>query len=129
MAGTFSIKKTPKGFFRFSLAAGNSQTILTSKNYSSLSNCRAGIETIKKNALSEIEDQTLKKPVEKKCPKFEIYFDKADMYRYRMIAANGQNVAISEDGYATKSGCINGIKAITRAAEGADIDETLLKKK
>ncbi len=128
MPGKFSIKKTPKGFFRFSLSAANSMTILTSKNYSSLSNCRDGIETIKKNAEIEIEDQTLQKPVEKKCPKFEIYFDKADMYRYRMIAANGMNVAISEEGYSTKSGCINGIKAISRAAEGAEVDESQLKK-
>ena len=45
-----------------------------------------------------------------------------------MIAANGMNVAVSEDGYATKSGCLNGIKAIDRAAHGAEIDETLLKK-
>ena len=128
MAGTFMIKKTPKGFYRFSLAAGNSQTILTSKNYASLSTCRAGIETIRKNSEIEIEDQTLQKPQEKKCPKYEMYFDKAGQYRYRMIAANGQNVAISEEGYASKNGCINGIKAIARAAEGAGVDESLLKK-
>jgi len=128
MPGKFIIKKTPKGFFRFSLAAANAMTILTSKNYSSLSNCRAGIETIRKNAGSEIEDQTLQKPVEKKCPKFEIYLDKAEMYRYRMIAANGMNIAISEDGYSSKNGCINGIKAIARAVEDADVDESQLKK-
>ncbi len=128
MPGKFILKKTPKGFFRFSLAATNAMTILTSKNYSSRATCIAGIETIKKNSGSEIEDQTLQKTEEKKCPKFEIYFDKANLYRYRMIAANGMNVAISEEGYATKSGCVNGIKAIARAADGADIDDSLLKK-
>lgn len=128
MAGKFIIKKTPKEFFRFSLIAANSKTVLTSKNYSTRANCIAGMETIKKNAGSEIEDQTLQKHVEKKCPKFEIYLDKASLYRYRMIAANGMNVAISEDGYATKTGCINGTKAISRAAVGAVIDESLLKK-
>ncbi len=128
MPGKFILKKTPKGFFRFSLVAANAMTILTSKNYSSRATCIAGIETIKKNSGSEIEDKTLQKPVEKKCPKFEIYFDKANLYRYRMIAANGMNVAISEDGYATKPGCINGIKAIARAVEDAEIDDSLLKK-
>lgn len=128
MPGKFILKKTPKGFFRFSLTAANSMTILTSKNYSSKATCIAGVETIKKNAMSEIEDQTLKKVVEKKCPKFEIYFDKANLYRYRMIAANGMNVAISEEGYSTKSGCINGIKAISRAVDCATLDDTLLNK-
>jgi uncharacterized protein YegP (UPF0339 family) len=128
MAGKFILKKTPKGFFRFSLVAANAMTILTSKNYSSRATCIAGIETIKRNSGIEIEDQTLQKPVEKKCPKFEIYLDKANLFRYRMIAANGMNVAISEDGYSTKSGCINGTKAISRAAEGSEIDESLLKK-
>lgn len=128
MAGKFIIKKTPKGYFRFSLLAGNAMTILTSKNYSSKANCLAGINTIKKNSNIEIEDQTLKKIIEKKCPKFEIYLDKANLYRYRMIAANGMNVAISEDGYSSKNGCINGIKAIPRAAEGALVDESSLKK-
>ncbi len=127
MAGTFIIKKTPKGFYRFSLIAGNSLTILSSTNYSSLSNCKNGIETIKKNADMDIEDLTLQKPAPKKCPKFEIYLDKANQYRYRMIAANGQNVATSEDGYSTKSGCINGVKAISRAVDGAGVDDSLLK--
>ena len=67
--------------------------------------------------------------MKKKNPNFEVYFDKAGLYRYRMLASNGQNIAISEDGYASKSGCMNGIKAISRAAEGADVDETSLKKK
>lgn len=128
MPGKFMIKKTPKGFFRFSLISANSKTILTSKNYATLSNCKAGIETIKKNAGIHVEDQTLKKFEEKKCPKFEIYLDKADQFRYRMIAANGQNVAIAEDGYASKNGCVNGIRAIGKAIEAAGLDESMLQK-
>lgn len=52
MPGRFIITKTQKGFYRFSLQAANYQTVLTSKNYSSLATCREGVETIKKNALS-----------------------------------------------------------------------------
>ncbi len=126
MSGKFIIKKTPKGFFRFSLAASNAMVILTSKNYSSRANCLAGVETIKKNCCLEIEDQTLAKSEPKKCPKFEIYLDKSNAFRYRMIASNGMNVAISEDGYSSKQACINGIKAIGRALDGAEIDDSLL---
>jgi len=127
MSGRFVITKTPKGFYRFSLQAANYQTVLTSKNYTTLATCREGLETIKKNAQSPIEDKTLKKAsTALKNPKYEIYFDKADKYRYRLIASNGLNIAMAEDGYATKAGCINGINAISRAATDAQVDETAL---
>jgi uncharacterized protein YegP (UPF0339 family) len=128
MSGTFFIKKTEKNFFRFSLYAANGKTVLTSQNYATLHNCREGIEAIKKNALSPIEDQTLQKVVNKKYPKYEIYLDTAGQFRYRMMAVNGQNIAISEDGYITKSGCLKGIEAISRVAVDAEIDESTLGK-
>ncbi len=127
MRGKFVITKTPKGFYRFSLLAANHEKVLTSQNYASLSNCKAGIEAIKRNALSHIEDKTLKKKQEKKYPKYEIYFDNAGFYRYRMLAANGQNLAIVEDGYPTKQGCLSGIEAISRAAVEAEINDSALK--
>jgi len=128
MPGKFVITKTPKGFYRFSLLAANHEKVLTSQNYASLSNCKDGIETIKRNALSPIEDKTLKKKQEKKYPKYEVYFDNAGMYRYRLLAANGQNIAIAEEGYTTKAGCLNGIEAVSRAASDAEIDDAALKK-
>jgi hypothetical protein len=126
MPGKFIITKTPKGFFRFSLQAANYQTILTSQNYTTLRNCRDGIEAIKKNALSQVEDQTLQKIEKKKYPKYEVYLDNAGQYRYRLLASNGQNIAIAEEGYSSKTGCMNGINAIGRAAPDAEIDETTL---
>jgi len=126
MPGKFIITKTPKGFYRFSLQAANYQTVLTSKNYSSLATCRDGVETIKKNALAPVEDQTLKNPEALKYPKYEVYFDSAGKYCYRLLASNGLNIAMAEDGYATKSGCMNGIDAISRAAVDATVDESAL---
>lgn len=126
MPAKFVVTKTPKGFFRFSLLSANSQTILTSQNYSSLRNCRDGIEAIKKNAKAPIEDQTLLKPEAQKYPKYEVYLDNASQYRYRLLASNGQNIAVAEEGYASKSGCINGIDAIGRAAPVAVVDESAL---
>jgi len=128
MAGKFVITKTPKGFFRFNLQAANYQTVLTSQNYASLRNCKDGIEAIKKNADSPIEDQTLQKIEKKKYPKYEVYLDNAGQFRYRLLASNGQNIAIAEEGYATKQGCMNGIAAISRAAVDADIDDSALEK-
>ena len=129
MPGRFIITKTPKGFYRFNLQAANYQTVLTSQNYTTLATCREGCETIKKNAESPIEDQTLKNPgPQLKYPKYEVYFDNSGKYRYRLLASNGLNIAIAEDGYATKTGCLNGIEAISRAAVGADVDESALEK-
>lgn len=129
MPGTFFISKTPKGFFRFSLVAANHQTILTSQNYTSLKTCRDGITSIQKNATAPVEDTTLQKPVQQKFPKYEIYLDKAGQYRYRLFASNGQNIATPEDGYASKSGVLNGIDAVGRTAPDAVVDESALKEK
>ena len=128
MAGKFIITKTPKGFFRFSLQAANYQTILTSQNYTTLKACRDGITSVRNNAGVQVEDQTLQKVEKKGFPKFEIYLDGAGLFRYRLLASNGQNIAISEDGYASKSGCVNGIDSIGRTATDAEVDESALAK-
>ena len=129
--GTFIIKKTPTGAFNFSLIAANKEKIaVSSQVYSSKASCKTGIASIGKNAKKciaedRIEDKTLKKPTESTCPKFEIYLDKAGLYRYRLYAANGEHIAMSEEGYKSKSGCINGIKSVAINAENPEIvDET-----
>ncbi|MCK9286108.1 MAG: DUF1508 domain-containing protein [Sphaerochaetaceae bacterium] len=126
MPGKFIVTKTPKGFFRFSLQAANAVTILTSQNYSSLKACRDGIASVKKNASVQVEDQTLQKVEKKGFPKYEVYLDTAGQYRFRLLASNGQNIAICEEGYASKSGCLNGIDSVGRTAGDAETDESAL---
>lgn len=130
--GIFIIKKTPSGAFNFSLLAANKEKIaVASQVYSSKASCKTGMASVAKNAVKcieegRIEDQTLKNPTTSTCPKFEIYFDKAGLYRYRLIATNGESIAMSEDGYKSKSGCMNGIKSVSVNAPNAEIiDETL----
>ena len=75
---------------------------------------------------NRIEDNTLKNPEPKTCPKFEIYFDKAGLYRYRLIASNGESVCMSEEGYKSKSGVVNGIKSVAiNSQEPEIVDETV----
>jgi uncharacterized protein len=128
MPGKFIVSKTPKGYYRFSLQAANYQTILTSQNYTTLKACRDGIASVKKNALVHVEDQTVQKVEKKGYPKFEVYLDTAGQYRFRLLASNGQNIAISEEGYASKSGCLNGIDSIGRTSVDAETDESALEK-
>ena len=132
--GKFVIKKTPTGAFNFSLYAANMEKIaVASQVYSTKAACKKGMESVGKNAVKciaedRVEDQTLKKVVEKTCPKFEIYFDKAGLYRYRLIASNGESIAMSEEGYKSKSGVMNGIKSVSINAVDAEIvDESVEK--
>ena len=125
--GKFISKKTPSGAFNFSLYAVNKEKIaVASQVYTTKSACKKGMESVGKHAAKciaedRIEDQTLKTPTEKTCPKFEIYFDKAGLYRYRLIASNGESIAMSEEGYKSKSGVVGGIKSVAVNAVNAEI--------
>ena len=51
---------------------------------------------------------------------FEMYEDAAGAYRFRLKAANGQIVAVSQ-GYGTKAACLKGIESVKRSAGGAEV--------
>lgn len=53
---------------------------------------------------------------------FEVYQDAKGEYRFRLKAANGQTIAVSE-GYTTKAACLNGVESVQRSAPGAAIKE------
>ncbi|MDR2733824.1 MAG: YegP family protein [Spirochaetota bacterium] len=57
--------------------------------------------------------------------KFTIFKDKASKFRFRLIATNGEIIAVGE-AYNTKAACMNGIKSIRKnAPTAALIDETV----
>ncbi|MBR4226398.1 MAG: YegP family protein, partial [Candidatus Methanomethylophilaceae archaeon] len=78
----------------------------------------------RKNCTAEIEDQTVQGYEAKKNPKYEVYTDKAGETRFRLKAANGQIIAVSE-GYKAKASALNGIDSIQRNAPDAEIVEEL----
>ena len=122
--GKFVIRRTNTGI-KFDLKAGNGEVIATSEVYKSLKSCLNGVESVKKNApIANLEDQTAEEYAKEKCPKFEMYIDKAGEYRFRLKATNGQTIATSE-GYGAKAGCLNGIDSVKRNASDAEIDEQL----
>ena len=53
---------------------------------------------------------------------FEWYCDKAGKFRFRLKAANGEIIAVSES-YTSKEGCINGIESVKKNAPLAKIVE------
>ena len=119
--GKFVVKETATGV-KFDLKATNGEVIASSEVYTTKAACLNGIESIKKNCIGEIEDQTVEPVVEQKHPKFELYQDKACEYRFRLKAKNGEIIATSE-GYKTKASCENGIASIKKNAPEAEIVE------
>jgi uncharacterized protein len=54
---------------------------------------------------------------------FEVYKDKAGEFRWRLKAANGQNIATSGEGYSEKRSCLAAIESVKRNAATASIEE------
>ena len=118
--GAFKVKETAKGFV-FHLVAGNGETIGTSEVYTAKSGCLNGVESVRKNApVAKVEDQTAGESVTN--PKFEIYQDKRDEFRFRLKATNGEIILASE-GYASKDGCKKGIESVCKNAADAKVTE------
>jgi len=119
MAGKFVITTAKNGEFTFNLKASNGEVILTaSETYTSLSACENGINSVKKNALAHIEDQTREESAAN--PKYELYQDKAGEFRFRLKAGNGQNIGKSE-GYKAKASANKGIASIGKNAPEAPV--------
>ncbi len=123
LKGKFAYYKTAKGYYNYRLKASNNETIAVSggTGYSSLASCKAGIESVRKNSSAQIEDQTLKTYEELANPKYEIYMDKSNKYRFRLKARNGELICVSENGYASKDNCKKGIASIAKWSIDADI--------
>ncbi len=118
--GKFVIRTVKTGTM-FNLKAGNGEVIATSEVYTTEAACKKGIESVIKNApIAPVEDQTVEGAKKEKCPKFELYVDKAGEFRYRLKATNGQIIAVGE-GYKKLASCLNGIDSIKRNAPDASI--------
>ena len=114
--GKYLIKQTKTGI-KFDLKAGNGEVVATSEVYTTEKACRAGIESVRKNApAAAVENQTAEGFTKEKHPKFEVYNDKAGEFRFRLKATNGQIIAVSE-GYKALSGCLNGIESVKKNAD------------
>lgn len=120
--GKFVVREVPSGT-KFDLKAGNGEVIATSEVYKTKVSCLNGVKSVAKNApVANVEDQTVENFEKAKCPKFEMYVDKAGEFRFRLKATNGQVIAVSE-GYVAKKSCENGIESVKKNAVDAPIVE------
>jgi uncharacterized protein YegP (UPF0339 family) len=87
-----------------------------------------GIKSVMTNAsTAQIEDQTLKTVTTVSFPKWEIYRDKSEHYRFRLCASNGSCVCHSQ-GYTSKTNCKKGIESIIKFSAGAEITKAYINK-
>lgn len=56
-------------------------------------------------------------------PTFELYRDRADEWRWRLRTPNGNVIADSGEGYASKQGAERGIRSVKRNAPEARVVE------
>ena len=119
--GKFVIKTMKNGEFTFSLKATNGQEILAAgEGFKTLATCKNSIESVKKNALAHVEDQTVEGFETLTHPKFELYADKAGEFRFRLKARNGEPIGKSE-GYKAKASALNGIESVGKNAVDAEV--------
>lgn len=120
--GKFVIRTTGTGI-KFDLKAKNGEVVASSQVCKSEATCKRGVDSVIKNAtLAGIEKQTAEGFQKEKCPKFEVYQDKAMEYRFRLKAPNGQIIATSE-GYKTMASCLNGIESVKKNVVAAKIEK------
>ncbi len=121
--GKFVVRTVKTGIM-FNLKAGNGETIATSEIYTTEAACLKGIASVVKNApIAPVENQTVEGFKQEKCPKFEVYMDKAGEFRYRLKATNGQIIAVGES-YKALASCLNGIESVRKnAAENKVVKE------
>lgn len=126
--GKFEIKKSKDGRYVFNLYASNNVIVATSQIYSSSSSALNGIKSVVANASSApIEDQTVKNYTAVPFPKWEIYKDKGEQFRFRLSASNGSCVCHSQ-GYTSKTNCKKGIESIIKFATDAEIIKSYINK-
>lgn len=118
----FAIREVNTGV-KFDLKAANGQVILTSGVYSTRAACLNGISSTRKNApIAGVENRMEGDHAAVTNPRFELYQDKSGKFRFRLRARNGEIIGFSE-GYATKTGCLNGVESVRKNAPGAEMEE------
>lgn len=121
LPGTYKVRIINNGF-KFDLVAANGELLATSEVYSTLDSCKNGIVTVRKNADACIEDQTEDKFESVKNPKYEMYKDRNEEYRFKLKSANGQIIMVSQ-GYSNKNDCLSAIEKIKKSADSSDVEK------
>ena len=93
--------------FYFRLCAGNGEVILASEGYTSEAGCQNGIESVKKNAVSD--------------ERFQRKVSGDNQCYFILVATNGEPIGNSEM-YSSEAACEDGIDAVKKVAPAAPVE-------
>ncbi len=127
MSPKFQVYKDNSAKFRFRLRADNGKIVAVGEAYEAHASCLNGIKSIQKNCNSEIEDLTIEDAPKLTNPKFQIFKDSANEFRFHLKAANGEIIAESE-GYETKESCLDGIEVVKKSCDAEIEDQAVVPK-
>ncbi len=121
----FEIFEDKAGQWRWRLRASNGELVAVSEEgFASKAGVVKTLDVVRRN-VAEAEDhaeaETAEDGSEVKGGKgFEIYEDNAGKWRWRLRASNGELVAVSEQGFASKSGVVKALDVVRRNAAEAE---------
>jgi large subunit ribosomal protein L21 len=117
----FEIFEDTQGEWRWRLVASNGEPVAVSEQgFSSKSGVVRSLDVVRRNT-ADAEDHSEVATDEKAGKGFEIFEAEAGDWRWRLRASNGELVAVSEQGFGSKSGVVRSLDVVRRnvaAAEG-----------
>ena len=112
MAGTFELKNTKGGEYRFVLKAGNGEVILTSESYKARTGAVNGIASVKKNA--PLDERYARKTAK-------------NGQAYFVLRAGNYQVVGTSEMYTTEQAREKGIASVKATGPGASTTSLLAK--
>ncbi|WP_436928077.1 HVO_2922 family protein [Halosimplex amylolyticum] len=113
----FEIFEDEAGEFRWRLRASNDEIVADGgEGFASERGARDSVERVREYA-------TGANALDYTGAAFEVYEDGAGEYRWRLLHENGQILGDSGEGYASRTGAINGLQSVKRNAPNADFDD------
>jgi uncharacterized protein YegP (UPF0339 family) len=108
---TFEVYRDAGKEFRWRLKAGNGEILASAgEGYKAKADCEKGVQRLR----TELGHDKLR---------FEVYEDTSNEQRWRLIAANGQVIANSSQGYKAMSDCRHAIELIKQGAARSAVED------
>ncbi len=106
----FEVYQDARKEYRWRLKNADDKVVATAgQGFTTKKSCEESVERIKNNVTSDKV-------------KIEYYEDNKKQTRWRMIASNGQNVASSPVGYATKAECEKAYEMVKKEVKNAKVE-------
>ena len=123
--GAYIIKVLKGGIYKFDLTAPDGKTVVRSGEYTLKRSCVSGIQSVQKNGSTEnFEDRTAEKVIKAPNPKYEMFADENEKYRFSLKAPNGY-VVLTSSAYASKRSCLKAIEKVRAYSQTTKIEEQI----